>query len=428
MDYDWVEREINGILTTRRKRRIQSGIDHLPNKKLYKYYSFSSEYTLSNIENDLIYLQNPIEFNDPFDCNIGISAGQLIHTFAPNIIDKLLPNTDASVKSLLLSCIFGGPATDLPDNSKEKLVSLLVNNPIFIDLLKKAQRGEEVTKEDCAALIVSDTKLMCEVVKAVLLPEGGDGSFSFDETDLQEIAQTPQIVRALIAGIATPQNDDEAGIIGLLTSDEDFLTKIESFIGRFGLNMSRDNIQIAYNNLSNSIKQIREKFGEIIGIECFTESPTDVLMWSYYANKHSGICVEYDFSRLFSSLSDAYLFPVIYSENRPLLNLMDLYDPKTQAIVQEGLRKEFPNIVRSFITKSSEWEREKEWRIISLSINNDCPNRTAKLPIISKIITGLNIKEEDYQKIKEIATRKGIPMQRAQLNNERYRIELVDDQ
>lgn len=39
-------------------------------------------------------------------------------------------------------------------------------------------------------------------------------------------------------------------------------------------------------------------------------------MWSHYANKHTGFCVEYDIS-LLDNFYKLNLFPVLYSNNRP---------------------------------------------------------------------------------------------------------------
>ena len=56
---DWINKVIEDTIIGKKfKRRIQIGIDHLDGKKLYKYYSFSSEYTIPNIKNETIYLQN----------------------------------------------------------------------------------------------------------------------------------------------------------------------------------------------------------------------------------------------------------------------------------------------------------------------------------------------------------------------------------
>lgn len=140
--------------------------------------------------------------------------------------------------------------------------------------------------------------------------------------------------------------------------------------------------------------------------------------------KHKGICVEYDFSKMFSSLPNAFLLPVYYSENRPLLNLEKIYNPVTKQISDDRIIEVFPNLMWSWITKSSEWEREKEWRLISFPIKDEA-ERSVKLPIISRIITGINISDEDYKTAAKIASDKGIPIHRTRLKNDQYTIEII---
>ncbi len=79
----------------------------------------------------------------------------------------------------------------------------------------------------------------------------------------------------------------------------------------------------------------------------------------------------------------------------------------------------------SWITKSKEWEREKEWRLILFPIHKDC-DRKQKLPIISRIITGINISDDDYEKAVKIAEHHGVPIHRTRLKNDQYKIEIID--
>ena len=44
---------------------------------------------------------------------------------------------------------------------------------------------------------------------------------------------------------------------------------------------------------------------------------------------------------------------------------------------------------------------------------------------MSRIITGINVSEANYQKVLEIATEKGIPVHRARLKNDKYLIEII---
>ena len=108
-----------------------------------------------------------------------------------------------------------------------------------------------------------------------------------------------------------------------------------------------------------------------------------------------------------------------------MISPLRLFLDKFKEINPSKLKNELPNIIRSMITKSSEWERENEWRIVSFRIKND-EDRIAKLPIASKIITGINISDSDYARIKNIAQEKQIPIKRTRLNNEKYKLEIID--
>jgi len=48
---------------------IENGIPQISEPKyLYKYYSLNN-FSIDSLENDYLYLSNPKDFNDPFDCN-----------------------------------------------------------------------------------------------------------------------------------------------------------------------------------------------------------------------------------------------------------------------------------------------------------------------------------------------------------------------
>ena len=424
---DWINQVIQDTVKGKQfKRRIQSGIDHLEGKKLYKYYSFSSEYTISNIRNGTIFLQNPVLFNDPFDCNIGMSVNQLIRAIMPDFFEKILPNTNADVRAELGSWLFGDNAAELEEGSVEHLLSVCSSSPTFVKMLDKAQSGHNFSDQEILSLVVEDPITFSEMIKAYLMIVSKGDKLSFDDDIMQHIINSPQVISGLIMSAAEIKDSRERQILELLTSKDDFIEKIKSIATFVGVDVPKSEIERVYSTLDDSIKQIRKALGKQVGIECFTQSPTDILMWSYYADKHTGVCVEYDFSKLFTSCSDALLLPVCYSDKRPLLDIQNMYDPITQQVNNDRIIEAFPDIIKSWITKSKEWEREKEWRLISFPIKNDS-ERTVKLPIASRIITGINISEEKYQTVADIAKEKGIPIHRTRLKNDQYKIEIISE-
>lgn len=87
-------------------------------------------------------------------------------------------------------------------------------------------------------------------------------------------------------------------------------------------------------------------------MSCFSELWDSILMWSYYANSHKGVCVEYDLSKLddqstlnqqiYSQISKVHYSPI--RTNSPTGNDSTLFN--------------------FLLTKANVWSHEHEWRII----------------------------------------------------------------
>jgi len=84
-----------------------------------------------------------------------------------------------------------------------------------------------------------------------------------------------------------------------------------------------------------------------VGVTCFSEVPDSILMWSHYAESHSGICVEFDHTDEKSVIAKA--LPVNYAS---------VYT--SVKIFQETPERQFELFL---LTKSDCWSHEREWRI-----------------------------------------------------------------
>jgi hypothetical protein len=84
------------------------------------------------------------------------------------------------------------------------------------------------------------------------------------------------------------------------------------------------------------------------GVTCFSESPTNTLLWSHYGGGHRGVCLEFDTSSPWLKR----LHPVNYSDDLPQLSVVD------------QLRGDPVGILALFLTKASCWSYEQEWRAI----------------------------------------------------------------
>lgn len=83
------------------------------------------------------------------------------------------------------------------------------------------------------------------------------------------------------------------------------------------------------------------------GVACFSEKVGDLLMWSHYAQGHTGFCLEFDTSfDVFRKTRQ-----VIYQEELPQMNILQL------------LRANAMDVLSAMITtKYKCWAYEKEWR------------------------------------------------------------------
>ena len=301
-DFSWVDSVIAQVVSGKSyKRLIQKCLDNMveTQKKLYKYYSFNSEYTLSNIENSNVFYSNPVTFNDPFDCNIGISINQFFKIILPNLLPEFDQNLNEDEKNILEALMFGNSETEIDDGSKEAFLAECMEVPEFNNLINRLTSGEDVSNKEFMELFTSSP-----IILNSLLKYGLDGDFDFSKIDTSKlisiICGSSQLLKNFMQSYSFAQNDDTSKILNVFASDDDFLIKIANFAKQFNQEIPEDEINEIYGGFDSLIKEIHKGVGEAIGVSCFIEKPNNMLMWSHYADKHTGICVEYDFSKMFS--------------------------------------------------------------------------------------------------------------------------------
>ena len=101
----------------------------------------------------------------------------------------------------------------------------------------------------------------------------------------------------------------------------------------------------------------------VVGILSLSETPNNLLMWSHYAEDHTGFVLMLDSSHRFFKGNEPFLGfakpePVQYKSERPRIT------------VEEVTMSEL------FLTKGSDWQYEKEWRY--LKFLNDANKRHEK--------------------------------------------------
>lgn len=130
------------------------------------------------------------------------------------------------------------------------------------------------------------------------------------------------------------------------------------------------------------------------GVCCFSELNNNILMWSHYAWKHTGFCVNFNYEELVKSIfkynkkNNVIIYPhkVIYKKKYPRISGYD------------------KNQVDSLFIKSSLWKYEKEWRF-SYSFGDD---KKVPLPksVVSAIYMGLEIEKSNEDIIRKAVSAK----------------------
>ncbi len=322
------------------------------NLPLYKYCSVCEsdkrtkdtiDYNIDNFENDILYFQNPAKFNDPFDCYLGFSQTQIVrdimiqqlkqqHQYTPQnreIIQTLFEQSDDS--------------NELLEENMDIVVSIMRDTAT---LLVGDDPVEKAVLDSVCSLSESDITLFKRIFsnQLTILDKQRIVDLMFDnptfQASLSTNLQNPEF--SLAAARHDMKWKMENNPSEMLYEDEgtgltgiDLILNLATMIkGNQYSIKDIDSIKEQFDSISKeSIKKARQVVSEQFRVTCLSQKMDSSLMWSHYANKHYGFCLEYDFTATVSYqpndllTAQLMLFPVHYSDERPLLSKA-LFDTK----------------------------------------------------------------------------------------------------
>lgn len=132
-----------------------------------------------------------------------------------------------------------------------------------------------------------------------------------------------------------------------------------------------------------NLEQIRERIKEY-GVVCYSKDYQNNLLWSHYADNHSGMCLVFDIELENSN----GLYEVNYTEQFPMIDLSD----------KEKIHEE---ILRIVTTKPKEWAYEQELRQVYIMKNMKYEYQGK----LVQIIFGCRTKLDDIKMVANIARR-----------------------
>lgn len=147
----------------------------------------------------------------------------------------------------------------------------------------------------------------------------------------------------------------------------------------------------------------------------FSERVDSTLMWAHYANYHKGFCVEYDIKRLPpSDYVSRFMYPVIYSDR-----LVDLTAHALRGIEDPEFNNLFPNQIG--LRKASDWEYEKEWRLLFSNGILDKP-QAYPMPKPELVYLGSHISGEHEKEIIDICAEINVEVRKMQHSVAEYKM------
>lgn len=160
----------------------------------------------------------------------------------------------------------------------------------------------------------------------------------------------------------------------------------EAMAKRQSLNYKKEDVVSSLNANPDLLQNIKDAVGNVMnkhGICCFSKKNADLLMWSHYADSHTGICLGFDVKKD----PGFFTFPIN-------VNYQDAY-PKID-ISEEGNYKVYVNTLMS--TKYSEWSYEEEVRIMKDS------NKaySFKPSALVSVIFGCKVKAPVIEEVKHV--------------------------
>ena len=380
-------------------------LDDTNEGKLYKYRSCNTR-NLSLIDSQVLYCAKASEFNDPFDCKIGVDY--------QTVQEALYKKEFHMIKDLCDKfCSIEAGSSVLSDYSEndQKGILALQNSEIIKQLRTDSTNLSEKdfidyfsTHSEKLAALTTELIIAAGIQEKVPLTSAQLRSMltGLPKDGISFIAKGSTDVTGFLRAIGIKDDTDQIGLIRRLADS----SQNESFkVASVQMDEALSEME------SKTQKKLNDKFY----IGSLAADNKNRLMWAHYADNHAGFCVEYDYSK---APKGTLPMPVLYKRQRPKISWDIAFDPSS-----DNLKKTSFIFMKSLLTKDAVWSYEQEWRILV----STAMDRMVKMPPISCIYLGARCSEENKKLIKIIAERRSIPVKQMILDRGEYDLHVKDN-
>lgn len=369
------------------------------NAKLYKYQSVR-DYNLDSLKNGTLYCAEASQFNDPFDSKIGYKLQDVFDAQYKEELERL-----DDILNKFVSCCDKSVALSDCSEVEQRIIYKLLSNQRLIETINDI-RSSIKTYEDVSEYYYSNPQFFLDLVEPIIEDSSlktefkllksivSDKRFKIPRITRDEQGQDEVLKELLTANGVTKDTDEVGGVLLLsrLFLPEERNASLTELVER---------VETGMNKLTESIR-----------IGCLATDCKNRLMWAHYTGSHSGYCVEYDFSGKDKHTMSILPLPIIYSNQRPRFPWELAMKPTAKA--KKKINKQ---LLMGLMTKDELWKYENEWRIM-----NAKNEEFVKMPPITCIYLGANMKPDDEEKVKTIAAEKNIPVKKMKVDRGLYEL------
>lgn len=198
--------------------------------------------------------------------------------------------------------------------------------------------------------------------------------------------------------------------------------QIDEYIKAIKFSASEEQMKKTAENFIDKLLSLNYQIQKYHYVTCLTVEMNNDLMWDHYAANKTGFCIGYDINLLKEMGFDKYLFlgnlhPMLYKKRKQLEidSLLEL--ALNKYMKRKDLSKEKQINVEMHMhihTKKSKYNYESEWRIII--DKQQISNRKHVFPFTHVIYAGLNIAEENLEKLRMLSAKLKVPLYKQELN------------
>lgn len=151
-----------------------------------------------------------------------------------------------------------------------------------------------------------------------------------------------------------------------------------------------------------------------------SETNSNQLMWSLYADMYKGYCLEYSTNT--ERISPESLFPVIYDEKRNInIAQVTLHTACKMLLWFLGdfeIEMDISDLLRLILTKSTDWQNQREWRMFSTNEIKYVNNLELK-----NIYVGYNADKDNVEQLLDLQKEIPFGLYKTVIDKENLKIE-----